>query len=517
MLAQVLAHNSTSTTTPTFHVDSKLVVLDVVVTDAKGNIVPGLKREDFTVLQDNISMPIRTFESWTDRKPLPEVPALDRFNRPDWGETPLTIFVLDELNTPFDEKTYSAVQLKKYLKAQPVLLAGPATLIVVNDYGYHSLQDYTRNRDLLIARLDARPPAIPSKLTIGENDLLLRQSFALLRQIAISSQGLREHKNLVWIGRGFPSLDPTGLTDASQASLQNAIRNTVSLLQDARVTVYKVDPMATTTQLTTVDQAATLDVTDGAIGDTGDQQAAGEDPFAQNFNFNTFAVATGGHYFYGLNDLNRFIDTSVQQGTEFYTLSYRPPPATVDGTFLNIKIMMIPPGLTAQTRQGYYASLAAKPEPTSDELGFDLGQAAVSQMEYAGVNASVSSIEPSKVPGRLRVTFKIEDRTLQWSPATNGRVSDFTTVLVALDAKHQIVSSNAYKMHPFMVDSDSALLTTGLLTVADDVRIDPKTRFVRVLVRDSSGRIGSADVDGVQLQAAMAKIVLPSEKRFGRH
>jgi len=503
--------------TPVFRVETKIVILDVVVTDAQGNIVPGLKKDDFEVFQDNVPQKIRSFDPYTDRKPLPDTPVMDRFNRPDWGEAPLTIFVLDELNTPFDEKSYSAVQLKKYLKAQTPILAGPAMLMVVNDYGYHQLQDYTRDRDLLIAKLDARPPSIPNKLTTGENDLLLKQSFALLRQIAMFSQGLRQHKNIIWIGRGFPSLDPSGLTDASQASLEAAIRDTVTLLQDARVTVFKVDPMATTTQLTTTDQAATMDVTGGTIGDNGDLQAPSEDPFADNFNFNNFALATGGRYFYGQNDLNRFINNSMTEGSEYYTLSYMPPPATTDGTFLNIAIKMMKPGLTAQTRQGYYAQVGPKPEPTADELGFDLGQVAVSEMQYAGVSASITSIERAKVPGKISVTFQIENRTLDWTTIADGSTSEFTTVIVGLDSKRRILSSNAYKMHPFMAREDSSLLSTGVMTVRDDADVSTKTRYMRVLVRDSNGRIGTADIDTTQLQTLINKVPLSVQGIGMRH
>jgi VWFA-related protein len=489
------------------NVSTSLVVLDVVVTDAKGNIVNGLKKQDFTILQDGKPQSIYTFETWKDRPPISEQQAVDRFGRPDWGETPLNIFVLDELNTPFDEKAYSAAMLKKYLKSQPAQLPGPSMLVVVNDYGYRALQDYTRDRDALIAKLDSRPPAIPSKLTRGANDVLLRQSFALLRQIALSADGLREHKNIIWIGRGFPALDPADLTDKSQASLQAAIQDTVTLLTAVRVTVFKVDPEATTTVLANTDPGASLAVGAGTGGDNADLMAPGEDPLATNFNFNSFVVATGGHYYYGLNDLNRFIDDSVQQGTEFYTLSYKPPAENKDGVFRNISIKMIPPGLTAQTRQGFYTSVAPKPEPTLDEMGFDLAQAAVSEMNYAGVSAIVTGVALSKTPGKVTVTLQIEDRTLLWKQmAAGGNTSDFMTVLVALDAKHQIVSSSAYKMHPLMAPADTALLTTGLLTVKSDVAVNSKVRYLRVLIRDENGRIGTADVNSEQLQTQIAKM-----------
>jgi VWFA-related protein len=505
-------------TAPTLKVQSNLVVLDVVVTDAKGNVVPGLQQQDFNVFQDGKPQAIRYFEPWTARTPLPDKPVLDRFGRADWGEAPLNIFVLDELNTPFEEIGYAAAMLKKYLLTQPALLGSPASLLVVTDRGYQTLTDYTRDRDLIITKLDKRPPAIPEQFGRGGDETsnnLTAQSFALLQQIALSTAGLHEHKNIVWIGRGFPGFDPTTLTSDSQDSLTQAIRATVTLLLDARVAVYKVDPMQTSTAIGEVDIAASLDVGGGQA----DAPIAGEDPFADNFNFNLFAQQTGGQYFYGLNDLNRYIGSSIDQGAHFYTLTYRPPsvpPDTKDGTYRNITLTMNKPGLTARTRQGYYVSTVPEPPPTTKQLGFALGEAAVGGMVYTGVSTHIAGVAPAKEPGKVSITFTVEDRTLQWKPDTsvNGEVAEFTAVLVALNAKHEVIDSAAYTMHPYLLAKDEEKLATGAMTVRDDVTINAKTTALRVLVRDGSGRIGTADVPAEQVQALVAAL---AAEHHGRH
>ena len=46
---------------PSIQVVTREVVLDVTVTDAKGNPVHNLKQEDFTVKEDNKPQPIRSF------------------------------------------------------------------------------------------------------------------------------------------------------------------------------------------------------------------------------------------------------------------------------------------------------------------------------------------------------------------------------------------------------------------------------------------------------------------------
>ena len=492
----------------TLKVQANLVVLDVVVTDARGNAVPDLERKDFTVMQDGVVSNILSFDSWTARPPLPDKPVLDRFGRPDWGQAPLNIFVLDELNTPFDEIGYAASTLKKFLLAQPRLLASPAMLVVVTDFGYQTLTEYTRDRDRILGSLANRPPAIPAQFTrAASNDQLTAQTFALLQQIALSSAGMGQHKNVVWIGRGFPNLDPASLTPTSQASLARAIRSTVTLLLNARVTVYKIDPMQFATSTTQTDVAASIDVGGGTV----DAPNLGEDPAANNFNFNVFALQTGGKYFYGLNDLDRYVGNSIDQGGRFYTLSYRPPPLppnTRDGAYLNIKVSIDRPGLTAQTRQGYYASTKPDPPLSAKELGFALGQAATGGMVYTGVGVHVSGVAPAKDAGRASITFTIENHTLQWTPRLaadpeSGSVAGLTAVLVGLNARREVISSDAYVVQPYLQARDADRIVSGEMTLRDDVSISSKTVSLRVIVRDSSGRIGTADVPAADVQRVL--------------
>src|ERR1700729_3585789 len=46
----------------TFRAKSELVLVDVSVRDAQGNLVRGLKPEDFTVLEDNKPQKVATFD-----------------------------------------------------------------------------------------------------------------------------------------------------------------------------------------------------------------------------------------------------------------------------------------------------------------------------------------------------------------------------------------------------------------------------------------------------------------------
>ena len=61
--------------TPTLKVYSRETIVDVTVTDAKGNPVHGLKQDDFTLKEDNKPQPIRSFHEYATQ-PIPPPPKL---------------------------------------------------------------------------------------------------------------------------------------------------------------------------------------------------------------------------------------------------------------------------------------------------------------------------------------------------------------------------------------------------------------------------------------------------------
>jgi len=478
----------------TFHVDSKLVSLDVVVTDAEGHPAAGLTRDDFTVLEDGKPQTVRNFDGWQARAPAPTSAKVDQYGRADWGDTPLTILVLDQISTDFADSGYAADRLTRYLEAQPSALPVPTMLMFVSDQGYHTLAGFTRDRDALVTAVKKRPPVLAASLARGDTDKVMVQTFIVLQQIALAVSGMKQHKSIIWVGSGFPAFDPADLDEKSEASLHKAVRQTVDLLMDAHTTVYKIDPTPSATSTApTVDVQASLD----AGGDMADIMPLGEDPLANNFNFNQFAVSTGGQYFYGQNDLDRYFDRAIEQSDEFYTLTYRPPDK--DGTepekFRNIVVKVNRPGLKVVTRQGYYSNEAPEPVPTNKELGVALSTVAMSDMSFSGVGVRVLGLAAGTKQGSIIVTYQMDNRSLTWMDGTNGTQTALLTVVLAdIDAKHDILGSNAYRLHPYLTADHANERFTGNLIGRDEVEVSPKAAGLRLIVRDASGRIGTAKI-----------------------
>ena len=73
----------------------------------------------------------------------------------------------------------------------------------------------------------------------------LAQSLDALQEIAQAATGTPGRKNIIWVGKGFPSVDLTGLAEASAKPLLDAVKRCTDMLLRARVTLYislRLDP-----------------------------------------------------------------------------------------------------------------------------------------------------------------------------------------------------------------------------------------------------------------------------------
>ncbi len=67
------------------------------------------------------------------------------------------------------------------------------------------------------------------------------------------------------------------------------------------------------------------------------------------------AEGTGGHAFYNTNGLTQAVAMAIDEGSNFYTLTYIPSNSEQDGKLRKIKVQVARRGLNLAYRQGYYA------------------------------------------------------------------------------------------------------------------------------------------------------------------
>jgi VWFA-related protein len=134
------------------HQNVRRVVVDVIVTDAQGNPVPGLRAENFRLSENGKAQSIRQFE-WhgaesTFEPPVPAVhlPMRTFMNLPQVPEKGApTVLLYDVLNTPVSAQPYAHAQMVDFLKKNE---DQQIAIFVLSDR-LRLLQGFTSNRELL--------------------------------------------------------------------------------------------------------------------------------------------------------------------------------------------------------------------------------------------------------------------------------------------------------------------------------------------------------------------------------
>ncbi len=379
------------------------VVVDVVVTDAKGEPVHGLTEHDFTIDEDGRQQTVLSFEAngfkaGMDYLPpkLPGQPPNTFVNLPATPEKgPLYVLLYDLVNMDNDQTILNAnqtqdqirgrQQLVKFIQSKP---EGARFAIYVWSDGLHMLQGFTSDRALLYAAIDPHSsrPHIPEIFLGGENFGRgePHATVAIFRQLAADLDGLPGRKNLIWFSGTFPLTFSPGKDDGPQYTDQ--LKRTIDLLASNQIAIYPIDVRgvavenwqgtngiekdgAVQSERYAGGAAPPSDKTGGAIAgapsaaEKSSHRGGGSSLIpASYFAQDEIAEQTGGHAFHGNNDLSALLNQATEAGVSYYTLTYSPTDLKYDGRARSIRVRLPEKGYHVDYRRSYYATDTAGPQ-----------------------------------------------------------------------------------------------------------------------------------------------------------
>ena len=348
--------NPSVPTAPTIHVYSRETIVDVLVTDDKGQPVRGLTRSDFTVEEDGKSQPIRSF--YEIDKTTPPAPA--RILPPNTytnstalpANGPVQIFLFDrQVSAPADLQR-SKPYIASYFRTMP---AGTTVAIFVlsPSKGLSLLQGFTSDGSSAASAVESLDVEWLPEPSVGA----LHGAIAAANVIAAYAAGVKGRKNLIWILPGSP---PAIVHDGGYSwgvldmNLVHRLMDLYDLFTREQIAIYPLNPKGVhTIGPPTVGKMETLAEARGALYEA-------ENPLLE------VAVADGtGGAISNSNDYPSDIARIVDSTNHFYTLSYVPTRPDVDGHFHPIKVTVDRPGLHLNYRSGYNDE---QPDPPSDAL-----------------------------------------------------------------------------------------------------------------------------------------------------
>ena len=311
----------------------------------------------------------------------------------------------------------------------------PIALYVLGNNGLRVAQSFTRSA----AALDAALRAIPTELSwrLGKNDAdstleRIKRSTLALAQIASASFGVAGHKSLIWISPGFPLFSPLNLSQTGRKQLADNLRHLSNQLLEARMTIDSVDPRGVIAPpivdlnvLRRQQSPAGNDILGASITAVA---ASGHTSF-NDIAIQTLAQQTGGHVYYGRNDIDAALADSIREGGTYYTLSYAPAQHDFHGEFRKVQVTLVHPStplsvLAVHTRDGYYAladDAAALAQRRYSELGTSLF---ASPLDYRAIPILMTEARrpaahqpPTDAVG---VHLLIPSSALTWEPDAQG-------------------------------------------------------------------------------------------------
>ena len=215
--------------------ESKLVLVDSVVTDKKGNYVRDLAQNDFKVFEDNKEQPVSTFSTGAD--------ATTQAN----GQRRYLILFFDNSTMAAPDQIQARSAATKFIAAN----AGPDRLMAVVDFGgsLRIVQNFTANAEVLGAAVsgvksssvdpNAPAPGVPvtvastglSSLGNAEADFGARSMLLAVRSLAKNLRTIPGRKMVVLFSGGFP------MTQENQSELTA----TIDACNKSNVAVYALD------------------------------------------------------------------------------------------------------------------------------------------------------------------------------------------------------------------------------------------------------------------------------------
>ena len=529
-------------------VHTRLVLVPALVRDNKGNFIPGLKAQDFTIKDNGKVEPV----SFVEEIVAPPAAELAKAQLPPGTysnsvvtpKAPLRVVIIlfDMLNSHFKDQVPARIQLTKYLRTQ----IEPGTMVALLGLGrgglrmYHDLTSDTQGLGTeLEMSMNSGRHSISTNLqdemgemeateafvghgafaqtgSHGRDDrkFIILDTLAAFKNIAGAYASLPGRKSLIWVTGGFPfEVDGSkstsdGMPAMDKDSLMDILddyRSTWQALSDANIALYPVDMhgLMTTSMPDATYKGKRGGNAQAALGKYENQkQTRNED----NINtMTTFANETGGKAFYNDNDLVTGFKQAVDDTNSSYLLGYYLTDNAASG-WHKLHVDVDRSGARIRARTGF---VVKKEDPAHADPGGkgpgaeDIDLAMGSPMNFTAIPMTVRWLDNSQVPhasdtgalvAKRKVGFQI---TLPPHAATlddtggQHRVS-LNFVALARTPQGEEAVDFVKKLDGVLKPEVARQLDLGGVKFDSTVVLAPGYYNVRFVVRDNfTGKVGS--------------------------
>ena len=546
---QEVASHDTPTT---FKVRVNLVLVRVVVRDAKGNVVPSLKKEDFQLLDNRKLQSISSFSVETPESHVVRTVAApgSEPSSPEGADSPVdkpvdlpqrfVSMVFDDLHMSQDDIMFVRDSAGRFFGAlapsdragiystsgqvtqeftqdqgalkEALLRLAPRSVGFHNsadcpDISYYQADLIVNKNDtqaLGVATEDALQCAFNGDTTMTAQARSLAQA-AAYRQVgtgdADTQFGYRHLEDVVRRLSSMPGQRVLVLISPGfiQTTLQSEAFSLVDRATRTGIVINTIDARGLYVPNLGGDIASPVRDSLRTAGYKASYRVATQS--AQDEVLAQLADGTGGTFYHNRNDVDEAMREAGAAPAISYLLGFSPQNLKLDGRFHTLKVTLTnKEKYSIQARHGYFAPRSlADPEETTKE---EIQEALFSQEEIRDlpIDFQTQFFRKDQVEARLAVLAHLDVKGIRFRKA-EGRNNDKLTIVTGIfDENGNFVTGGQKVLEMKLRDSTYDRLSHSGLTVKSSFDVKPGRYLVRLIVRDN---------EGAQMAARNGAVVIP--------
>jgi VWFA-related protein len=547
--AEITSHEEATT----FKVNVKLVLVRVVVRDAKGNAVGTLHKEDFELFDNRKPQVISQFAV---ERPGTRVAIEEKTQEAVPGQTPAlakppavpesyTAYLFDDVHLKFGDLAMARKAAERRLdsmpstdraaifstsgqtvldftddrsklrevldKLQPRPIAGSGTRNCP-DLSYY-MADLIQNQQDLVATQVATLDTIicldlPTQ-TAQQAQAALQTAQAMVRQAAEEALSLGDQEGRVALSvlrgvvrrlsvlpgqRSIVLVSPGFLAPSLEVNYQEiidlALRTQVMVSTlDARG-LYAIDPLGD------ISKPGPNDPVQAVYR----QQYATQSASAESDVLMELANGTGGTFFHNSNDLDEGFRRVGTPPEYYYVLSFSPQNLKLDGSFHALKVSLKnSERFSLETRRGYYApKRAADPaEEAKQEIEDEIFSN--EELHDLPVELHTQFFKTSDAEAKLTVVARVDVKRLRFRKVDGRNRNDLTVVSALFNRDGNYVQGNAKVLEMRLKDETLEHKLNSGVTLRSSFDVKPGSYLVRLIVRDAEAQQMAAENGAVEI------------------
>src|SRR6266700_7436421 len=543
---------------PTIRVSTHMVLVDVVVTDKQGKAINGLHPENFVVEENGKVQKISNLTTPAENAPVsaPQLPAGIYSNRPEYRSPggPITVMLLDALNTPFTNQGYARRQMLAFVQQQfkptdrmaVFALTGPLNVLqdLTSDPQvlYAAIQRYkpqaqefessgrpatsaasgTATTGSVVTSLDASTqPLIDNSASAsvrggaasaafssaqaalqafeGAQVAYAKDQRAVLTLSALGSMarilgGLPGRKNLIWVTGELPF----SFIPEDRVMTEEELGEDLPSMNTRRGGEHAAGNYAATFRASHAqeirDIASRLATAQVAVYPVDARGLSISTAIDSQETMRERARETGGRAYGNQNEIRVGVERAFKDEAATYTLGYYPENKKWDGKYRSIKVKVKRDGVEVQNRRGYFAIDPTQMKGYSPEQEVASALRDVVPATLVGFSARVRPSSANSTPGKVGVDFVVDANTLSAEDTSGGKRLNVAFYATVFSPQGKILAERSQKVdQSFNGEVYRQIVEKGLL-LHIDLDPQPGNNRLRLAVQDNKNeKVGTID------------------------